>query len=516
MTTTLASFGPWDWTVLAGYFLLLAVTGVLLSRRKQTGTDDYFLAGRSMPVWAVSISVLATAQSAATFIGGPQEAYAGDLTYLSANIGQIIAALIVALVFIPRFYRHHVATVYELLEQRYGRTGKLAASWSFMIGRVFASGARIYIAALAASLILFGDILPMQMTWAIMAIAVVGVGYTLVGGIRSVIWTDVIQTVVYVGASLAALVLLWHRIPLSFGEIVDVLQQPEPDAASKLTVISFKFGGLGPEHTYTFWTALFGFMLLNLGAYGTDQDLAQRMLTCRTAARGSWSLISAILIGIPVTALFMVVGLLLYIFYTQPELMGAAAPESVPYDSRKIFLSFIIDYMPTGMSGLMIAGLFAAGLSSFNSAVNAMSSTFVNDFYRPIDAGRSERFYLQLGRIGVVGWGVLLAAFAVFCVYWQQWQQQQGGETLIKFALRVMVFAYSGLIAVFVAALFTKRGSPVSVVAALITGFVAVAAMNLRVWSKWAPDFSIAFPWQMVFATALAFAVCMIGKRREA
>ena len=492
---TLSGFTGLDWLVLALYFLMLLVTGILINRRQQS-TDDYFRASGRIPMLAAAISFLATALSAATFIGAPQQSYRSDLTYLSSNIGSVIAIFVVALFFIPVFYRHKVATVYGLLDRRFGAPATLASSGAFLIGRVFASGARLYIAALPASLIVFGDI-------AIAIMTLVGISYTLAGGIRAVIWTDVVQTVIFVGAALVAVIVLFNRIPVGLPEIVEALRHPAEGAASKLTLFKSGLDGFGPKNNYTILTAIFGFTLLSLGAYGTDQDMTQRLLTCKSSAKGSQSAIIGVLIGLPVTALFMIIGLLLYIFYSRPDIMGAALPGYVVDESRQIFLSFIIQEMPPGMTGLMMTGLFAAGLSSLNSAMNAMSSSLINDFYQRFRPGREERHYLRMGRLGVIVFGLILGSFAVFSAFWQQARPE---ATLIDFALMVMVFAYSGLSAVFLTAIFTKRGSNASVIAALLVGFGAVLLMQ----SQFAAV--IAFPWQMFIASTLAFGVCCLGK----
>ncbi len=512
------SFGVLDWVALGSYGFVLLLSGLWLGRKKQLGTEDYFLGGRSMPAWAVALSILATSLSAATFIGAPEQAYRGDWTYLSVNIGAILGAIFVALVLVPAFYRHRVATVYELLELRFGANARVAASWTFMIGRVFASGARIFIAALPLSLILFGDLEPSHLSLAIAALTFVAVVYTLAGGVRSVIWSDVIQTIVFVGAAVVAALLLLHKIPLSVGEIIAELGSSAPGAASKLTVIDpgwdLSKGGLGfhPSSYYTLLTALTGLTLLNIGAYGTDQDLVQRVLTCRSAVQGSRSVIAAILASIPVIAIFLAIGSLLYIFYQRPDLMGTSAPGYTVDDSRQIFLSFILEEMPAGMPGLMIAGLFAAGLSSLNSALNAMASSFVNDWYRAVVPDRQERYYLQAGRFAVVGWALILGGFAMACVHWQQAAEQ----SLIDFALSVMAFAYSGLVAVFLTAVLTTRGNGRSAILALAAGFGTVTLLQPQIWSMWAPaawlSWKMSFPWQLLIATSLAMTVCCLGR----
>lgn len=511
------SFAKWDWVVLGGYAALLVVTGWWTAKRnKSADTADYFLGGRRMPAWAVTISFVATTLSAATFIGGPEQAFRGNLAYLSSNIGNVIAAFVVAFLFIPAFYRRRVSTVYELLENRAGAEGRIAASAMFMVGRVFASGARLYMGALAASLVVFGDIDAMHVMWGVVAFTVVGIVYTLIGGVASVIWTDVIQFFIFVSAAAIAGAILFHRIPVPLEQIIDALRHPDllhPDVPSKLTWLE---SGLRKEtinHSYTLISAIFGFSLFGIAAYGTDQDMTQRMLTCKTADRGSKSIIAAIFLGIPVTILFMLIGLLLFVFYRRPDLMGINAPSYGVDDSRKIFLTFILREMPTGVSGLMMAGLFAAGLSSLNSALNAMASAFTNDVYKKIAPDRDEGHYLRVGQGALIGWGILVGAFAVVCIAWQS-----GSEaSLIDFALGVMTFAYSGLLGVFLTVLLTKRrGNAPSVIAALVIGFVIVLAFQPFVWDRiWPGGWGVvrlAFPWQMLIASGISFAVCLTGR----
>lgn len=487
--------------MLGGYFVVLIVSGAIFAKR-QTTTRDYYLASGTIPAWAAAVSLLATALSAATFIGGPQQAFKGDLTYLSANIGSIIAVFVVAYYFVPRFYSEQVVTVYGILERRFGLSARLTAGGAYLIGRVFASGARLYIAALPASLIVFGDTRIDHLMIGILVMTFAGIFYTWIGGIRSAIWTDVIQTIIFTGAAAAAVWILLMKIPVPISEILHALSEPAPGQASKLTIFKFGLDGFGPKQSYTILTAIFGFTLLNIGAYGADQDMAQRMLTCKNALQGSRSAIGGILVGLPVTALFMAVGLLLFIFYQRPDLMGAAAPAYQLEGSREVFLTFIIRELPPGMPGVMLAGLFAAALGSLNS----MSSTFVTDFYKRWKPDRTEAHYVNIGLWSVIGFGILLGLFAVFSAFWQAARPE---TTLIDFALSVMVFAYSGLVAVYLTALFTKRGSSASTTAAIVVGFLAVVVMQ----SQFAKV--LAFPWQMTIATTLAFIVAQMGKAKS-
>lgn len=503
-----------DWCVIIGYMLILVISGFYFNRKTQTNTTDYFLGGRGMPTWAVAMSLMATTLSAATFIGVPDIAYKGDWRYLLFQVGAFVAVVIVALKFIPVFYRENVTSVYELLGHRFGESARTAASCMFMIGRVLASGSRIFMAALPLSLIMFGDFATFHVATAILMLVVVGIGYTLVGGISSVIWADVLQSVVFIGAALIAITLLLNAFPDAINVISDLTNTTTESGTHKLQVFD---SGLGPtsdhtlgirwEESFTLITALTGFVLLNLAAFGTDHDMVQRMLTCRNAVEGSKSTIYGLLMTIPVIALFLLVGSLLYLFYHKmPE--NAQAMSEI--GKQKVFPVYIVTQMGTGVKGLMLAGVFAAGLSSLNSALNAMSATFVSDVYRKLKPHKDEHHYLKVGRIAVFCWGIVLGAFATFCVIWQK----NSGDGLIAFALGVMVYAYSGLLAVFATAIFTRRGNIISVWAALITGFTVTLILDTNVWNALGlnesiTELTISFPWRMLIATTSAFIVCV-------
>jgi len=513
---TVARFAVLDWAIVFGYLAVVVAIGSVFSRKKGEG-DDFFLAGRTMPMWAVAISVLATSQSAATFVGGPEQSYGGNLTYLAANLGVFVAVVIAAVFFIPAYYRHNVTSVYELIGHRYGAESQRLASGMFMLGRVFASGARLFIVAIPFSLVAFGDTEPRSLVFAVTLIAIGATAYTLAGGIRAVIWTDVLQATVYIGTIAIALVLLWQKIPVGASEVVEALRtSPEGD---KLVALETDFD-LGEP--YSIWAILTGVMLINLAAFGADQDLTQRMLTCRSPLKGSWSVVLSNIIGWPVVFLFLVMGLLLYVYYKRPDVMGDAAPDYAIEGTRKVFLEFILRETPAGLRGLMMAGLFAAAMSSMDSALNAMASTTVADFYRPWRRRREpaapigDRRERRVSRLAIAAWATALLAFAVGCVFWQQ----ASGTKLIDFALGVMVFAYSGLLAVFATAIFTNRGNAWSVAASLVAGFVLVLLMQPIAWTWWAPPIglpdNIVFSWRMTIATSLCFIICCLGRRRAA
>ncbi|MBN7820205.1 sodium:solute symporter [Bowmanella yangjiangensis] len=515
-----SQFAWQDWLVFAAYFVVMATTGWYYSRQKAATTADYFLGGNKMPIWMVAISVLATSQSAATFLGGPDQGYRNDFSYLATNIGAFIAAFGVAIFLIPRFYQLRVTTVYELLEQRFGASAKRQAGIMYLFGRVFASGARLYMAAIAVAMILFGDIQAGSVISAIVILTLVGLAYSFVGGLKSVIVSDVIQCAVYVGAALFVIYFLAVSIPADWSTIMDALANPADREMSKLTLFDWRLD-FGPTGVFTVWSAITGFVLLNIAAFGLDQDMTQRMLSCKDAKQGASALIWSVVMVIPVMALFIIIGLLLYVFYQRPDLMmtdaGQPIVQSFEGEQITIFMYYVLNEIPVGVRGLVTVGVIAAALSTLNSGLNAMSSVLVQDLYRPMKEKRgehSEAHFVWAGQMGMVVAAVALSAMAILCFYWQQYSDMP----LLAFALSVMVFSYSGLLGVYFTTLFTKGGSPRSVLAALITGFMVTLAMQPYIQGLLLPEswqFNLGFTWQLCIGTAIAFTVCWAGRSQQ-
>ncbi|MBC3765650.1 sodium:solute symporter family transporter [Neptunicella marina] len=505
-----------DWAVFVAYGLLIVLTGWFFNRQRAANSQDYFLGGNQMPTWIVAISVLATSQSAATFIGGPDQGYQGDLSYLATNIGALIAVLFVAKVLIPKFYQYKVYTVYELLEKRMGTSAKRQAGLMYLFGRVFASGARLYMAAIAVSMILFGDIAPGSVISATVILAAVGVLYTVFGGIRTVIYSDVVQCGVYVSAAICVIYFLLKAIPADMSQIINVLQHPAADAPSKLALFKFNWD-FSASGVFNMASVLTGFVLLNIAAFGLDQDMTQRVLTCKSAKDGSKAMLMSIVMVVPVMFLFIVIGLLLFIFYQRPDIMlGNEMAVNQEFNGEKItiFMYYVLNEIPAGVKGLVTIGIIAAALSTLNSGLNSMSSVLIQDIYRPWLAKnnqqRDEHHFVKAGQAGMVIVSIALGSMAVLCYYWQQYTEMP----LLKFALSVMVFSYSGLLGVYFTALFTQRGSQRSVLAALIVGFLVTLAfqpyvMQFLLPAEW--QINLGFTWQLCIGTLISFLVCVSG-----
>ena len=501
-----------DWTIVGAYVLILAAAGFLSTRRQRDSTD-YFLAGQRVPIWLVAVSVLSTTQSAATFLGAPDYGYRGDYTYLTSYVGALIGAFLVGWILVPRLYALGATTVYELLERRYDRRAMRAAGGMYLVGRVFASGARLYLAAIAVSMIMFANIEPASVFIASAALVVLGLAFTLIGGLRSIIWTDLVQVILYTGAAFIVLWLLWADIPASAGDVLGGLAAT-PDGENKLRLIDLSLDLSVP---FSVLATLTGIVLLFFASTGLDQDTTQRLLACRDSREGSRALYVSVLASVPVVLLFMAIGSLLYVFYERPDLMGRSAGAAGEFQGERItiFMHYILTQIPPGVRGLVAVGVLAA--AAVNSGLISMSSVLIEDFYRPWAERRRElpeAHIVKAGRVGMLLLGLALLGMSVLCYYWQRYTQ----APLITFALGVMSFAYSGLLGVYFTALFTSRGSSRSVVWALATGFAAVTLQQsyvvdlLGLPAAWR---SLAFPYQLCIGTAVAFATCLLGNSRK-
>jgi solute:Na+ symporter, SSS family len=514
MTTALA-FTTYDWAVLAAYVALLALAGYWSTRRNMQTADDYFLASHHAPTWLVAVSVLSTVQSAATFLGVPDNSYRGNFTYISSTIGALLGAWLVGRVLIPRFYAIGASTVYELLEQRFDVTARRAAAAMYLVGRVFASGARLYLAAIAVSMILFLDVDAGHIVIASLVLLVFGLAFTFMGGLNSVIWSDLVQVVLYVGAAIMVLGFLLIKIPAPLPDIINGLSNSS-DGVNKLQMFDFSLNLTSP---YSLAAALTGLVLINAANSGLDQDTTQRLLACEDAKHGNRALYASVWVSIPVILLFLSIGALLHVYYERPELMGTtggAVAATFQGEKISVFMHFILSEIPPGLRGLVVVGVIAA--AAINSGLISMAAVLINDFYRPWAEGggeRDERHYIRAGRFAVVVLGGLLFAMSILCYYWQK----HSNLPLLDFVLGVMAFAYSGLLGVYFTALFTRRGNSASVIAALVAGFATILAfqgmivdgLGLPTEMK-----SIAFPWQLCLGTTVATLICMAGKPRTA
>lgn len=516
----LAAFEYLDWVIVGGYFALMIGIGFAVSR-KARDAEEYFLAGRSLPTWALAVSIVATTLSAATFVAVPDDVYLGNIGYLSLFLGTFVAVFVVGLLFVPRLYAAGTVTIYGYLRPRFGEGAVVAVSLTFLVGRLLASGARLFMAAIPLTLLLFGTEHPAdhrgQLVFCIALIGLVGTFYTVKGGIRAVVWTDATQLLLVVGAAVVTVFLLYHRIGRPPGQLFAILSDPAtgPGPHGKLTLFDTS---VDLSKKYTIWAAVFGFTFLNVANYGVDHDFAQRFLVSKSPLKGAVSVIASQFITVAVVALFLLVGLLLYVFYKRPDVMGAAAPGYSPAGKLEpAYPQFILREMPTGLAGLAVAGFFAVAQGSMDSAINAMASSVVADLYfplrrrlgRPADAAMPT----HAPKVAVAAVGVLMSVFAAGCALFYD----PARTSLIDFALGVMNFAFAGMLGVFLTALFTRRGNTASVVAALVAGAVTITLLQPQLLPGWTgalfgTKVQLAFPWWMPIGTGVSFLVCVAGR----
>lgn len=518
-----ATLGPRDWAVLLAYLALLAGAGWWWSRRAAKSEADYFYASRSMPAWAIAISLIATAQSAATFLGVPSAAYSGTYSYILGNISYIVGGVLASLLFLRRYHELGLRSPYDLVRRAAGRPAMLACVGAFVVGKLLGAGARTYIGALPLSLAVFGDVSLPHVSLCVVCIMVFAIAFTLVGGVRSVIWTDLLQVGVYLGAALLAIVLVYQAINLPAREIVGVLSEAKTAAGvSKLTLLDMGLspsGGVAWSNQFSLLTAFTGSLLLCIAVLVSDQDAVQRALACPTPRDAVKSTILAQVLGIPMVLVFLTLGMLLFVYYQR---VGAGAIAGSVPPAKEVFQSFIFTQMPDGVRGLMIAGVLAIGPIGINATLNSVASVVSADLL-PARKGLSDAQAAQRARVLVVCVGLVLTGVSLFAA----WYQQHSQLPLIDFALNSLAFSFAPLLAIFVCLVLLGRGRAWSIVLALVAGFgmcVLLQAPVLRAVRDamqpaaesnadgvlaWAA--SLAFPWHFVLSFVLSFAVCVCG-----
>jgi SSS family transporter len=471
-------FGGLDYAVLAGYFVLCAVVG-WWTGRGQKNAGEYFKGGGAIPTWAVCLSILASETSALTFCSVPGLAYKTDFAYLQFVFGNLIGRLLVAFLFIPAFYTTGVTSVYEYLGLRFGPQTRGVASVFFIVTRILASGVRLTIAAIIVQAVTGWDFLP-----CVIAFTAVTVLYTVYGGIKSIIWTDVLQFFLFVGGGLLALVVMIANV--GAGNLSSVLA-----GSDHLKVID---SSLSLTKNYTLLTAAIGGPILMFATHGTDQDMVQRMLTCKDGRRGSRSVVLSGLVSIPMVTLFLFIGVALFGFYQLRPDLAALLPEK----PDRVFPHFIVHQMPLGLRGLVIAGVFAAAMSTTSSAIGALALVAVVDGARRIWAGTGDpKAELRLSRIMTLVMGALLTSVAI--------SFQKVNDSLLNFGLEVMTYAYGSLLGIFCLGRLTRaRGSDPGNVLALFAGVAAVLVVKFGVNRD---TIVIAWPWFTVIGFAVTFAM---------
>ncbi len=516
------------------HFVLIIGIGLRMGRKEES-LHDFALGGRRIPWWAVLASIVAAETSAGTFFGTPGEGFAlRNYTYLQLAFGTILARILVSYIFIKPYYDYKVFSIYEYLTARFGVATKNAASAVFMITRLLASGARLYVAAIALALAyeMIRGARPTQnetvliYIGACVAIVILTSIYTTLGGIKAVIWTDFIQASIMMGSALVALGLLYSAIPGGWHEIVE--RHGGFHLSDLITT------GLDPtrhgwdrvkgmfEVEYTIFAGLIGSTFITMGTHGTDQDMVQRMLTAPDIKRSRRSLVLSGLADIPIVLTFLSIGILLWTFYqSHPD-------RTVPRTPNETFCYYILHEMPVGLRGLLIAGIFATAMGSLSTAINALATSFTRDWYEPyINPAATQTQSLRAVRWATVWFSLLMIVVASTTSYLVI---VHPNVRIIPIVLGIFGYTYGSLLGVFLCGMFTRRrGNNFGNIVAMISGFIVVAILSglpnavarivtgapagsfpLYPQPDWLPVME--FPWWICFGTIVTFGIAVLFK----
>jgi SSS family solute:Na+ symporter len=475
-----------DYSVLIALIALSIAVGIFLGRDEKS-TSDFFLGGRRVPWWAACLSFVATEISAVTIISVPATAYKENWEYAQFFIGSLAARFVIAFLFIPAFYRYNVTSIYEFLRHRFGPATQYCASALFLITRLLASGVRLMAASLAVSVLVGWHILP-----TIALFSVVSMIYITWGGIKAVVWTNVLQALTFIAGGAATIAFIATRIDGGPGAIYALAHD-----AGKLQILNWgpSLADLGAARWLgemlagpnIVWIAVLNGLFGSLAAFGTDQELMQRLLTVETRRQSQKTMILTALGSFLVLALFLTIGACLFAFYKQNP--GLALPDSLD----KIFPHFIGQVMPPFLRGLLLSAIVMA---SIDSPLGSLSASFVTDIYRTlIRRDAPDAHYLRVSRVSVVAFGVLLAAIAYVFSHF---------EGILWLAFKIGGVTYGSLLGVFLLGLITQRKTNNGNVIGMLAS--AAAMLALLVLSEQG-IIKLGWSWLLIFGTALTFGI---------
>ncbi len=534
---------PIDWFIVVAYLVWMVADGLRRSHHTDR-VDGYFLAGRSLPWWAVGLSVMATQLSAITLVGTTGQAYATGLRFIQFYLGLPLAMIILSLTLVPFFHRAGVYTAYEYLERRFDVRTRTLASLLFLLGRTFSLGV-----VLAAPAVVISSIIGWSVPTTVLLLAIPMVLYTAFGGVQAVAWTDVKQMFIIVAGIVAAVVVLVLGMPseVGVGRMLDLA-----GATGRLQAIDFTFD---PRETYTFWSGTIGGLFLSLAYFGCDQSQVQRYLTARSVDEARHSLLMSAYAKIPLQLLILATGVLVFLFYlfqTPPMLFNrvhdarvAASARGAEYatlqqqfdqavaarrqaassggraafleedgavnairaravdlvkevsgdrqyaDVNYVFPTFITTHMPIGLVGLMLAAIFAAAMSTAAGELSALSSATVIDFYkRHLVKEATDTHYLRVAKLATVAWGLFASVVAMSA-------SNQG--SLIEVVNRYGSFFYGSLLGVFMLAVLARRATAAGAFWGLIAGMAVVLVVAFTT--------SVAFLWHNFIGAVVVVAV---------
>jgi SSS family transporter len=456
-----------DFAIIAIYLAGITLFGLRFRKRQRT-LRDYFLADRDIPWWAIALSIVAAETSTLTIISIPGLAYDTNLTFLQVVLGYMVGRVVISFILLPHYFRGDLFTAYQLIERRFGRALRSLTAGLFLITRAVAEGVRVYAVSIVVAIALgTGEVS------SIAIITILTLIYTFEGGLAAVIWTDVVQTFIYVGGTLVGVVTILHLVPGGWGMIHSTAA-----IAGKLQVFDFSMTVWKP---YTFWAGLVGGTFLTTASHGTDQLIVQRLLAARNERQSKIALLSSGVAILFQFSLFLIVGVMLFAFYHVPSLTFGRAD--------RIYPTFIVSQMPHGISGLLIAAILAAAMSNLSAALNSLSSSSVIDFYLGKNSQASDAQKVRLSRIATFVWALVLFGLAILSLH-------KVGR-VIEVGLQIASVAYGALLGVFLLGVLTRRANQRGAMVGMLLGFATELYLWLATHVPWT--------WWVAIGTVITF-----------
>lgn len=467
-----------DYGVIITYLLGITAFGFRF-RESQKSLKDYFLGGKNAPWWAIGFSIVSAETSTLTVIGTPGISFNGNFGFLQVVFGYLLARILISVLFLPQYFRGEMFTAYELMLRRFGPNIRKLTAGSFLGLRALAEGVRVFAISIVVSIILgTGEILSE------VVIVTLTLLYTFEGGMTAVIWTDVVQMFLYVAGAILSLFVILDQIPGGWAHVVQMAGD-----AGKLQVFDFAFSAT-PEFfqkTYSFWAGIIGGCFLTTASHGTEQLMVQRLLSAKNEKESRWALFSSWFVILFQFTLFLIIGVTLWVYYKDTGLVAPNPPD-------RIYPKFIWEFLPPGISGLVIAAILAAAMSNLSAALNALSSTTVMDFLKPFDVlakrEKSDAHYLGLAKKITVVWCVILFLIGIIARQW---------GSVLEAGLGIASIVYGSLLGVFLLGLLTKHTGE----KAAMTGM----AMGLAVMLYVKFGTSIAWTWYVLIGSSVTYLV---------
>jgi SSS family transporter len=445
-------------------------------KESQKSLKDYFLGGRTAPWWAIGFSIVSAETSTLTVIGTPALAFTGNLGFLQVVLGYLLARIVISVLFLPAYFRGELYTAYELMRIRFGNRIRKLTAGTFLLLRALAEGVRVFAISIVISIVLgTGEMA------SIVVIVCLTLFYTFEGGMTAVIWTDVIQMFLYIAGAILSFFVILQQIPGGWAHVWDVAQ---PEGKFQIFDFSFALTGEYFTRTYTFWAGVIGGCFLTTASHGTEQLMVQRYLAARNEKESRAALFSSWAVVFLQFTLFLVIGVCLYVYYTEQRMV-------VPAVRDRIYPEFIWNHLPQGVAGLVIAAVLAAAMSNLSAALNSLASTTVMDFYKPLTRdSHDESYYLRLARLATIAWGVVLFLIALVARQW---------GSVLQAGLSIASILYGSLLGVFLLGLLTRRVGEIAAMAGMSAGLLMM--LYIKFFTP------IAWTWYVLIGTSVTFGI---------